>query len=206
MKTEDIYIEIVEKLSQLKEDREALIETLNFLETKMADRNREENSENIPPKYEEAVAQITESLNNGFTCFLNPETLEIELASNSGLYGLSETEYDEQNDDMVDEFDLDYPGWDSYIRFEPFGRNDMLNMMEKYVSLLHDDNLRSQLENISDKEELVAQFDEMMQRTENSEDWNGFRKREIERYVRNQLMSGLENKLSTEDDVYSLST
>lgn len=206
MKTEDIYIEIVEKLSQLKEDREVLIEVLNFLETKIPDGAQEEDSAAIPPEYEEVVAQITESLNNGFTCFLNPETLEIEQASNAGLYGLSETEYDEQNDDMVDEFDLDYPEWDSYIRFEPFGRNDMLNTMEKCVSFLHDDNLRSQLENISDKEELVARFDEIMQRTGNLEDWNGFRKREIERYVRSQLMSGLENTLTTEDDIYSLST
>jgi hypothetical protein len=206
MKTEDIYIEIVEKLFRIRDERKILIDVLNFLETKMFDHTQEEDSENIPEEYEDIAAQITESLNNGFTCFLNPGTLEIEQASNAGLFGLSETEYDEQNDDMVDEFDFAYPEWDSYIRFEPFGRNDMLNTMEKCVSFLHDDILKSQLENISDKEELVEQFDEIMQRTGNSDSWNAFRKREIGRYVRNQLMSGPENKLTTEDDIYSLST
>lgn len=206
MKTEDIYIEVAEKLSRIRENREALIEVLNFLETRMPDQVQEEDTENNPAEYEDIVSQITESLNNGFACFLNPETLEIEQASNQGLFGLSETEYDEQNDDMVDEFDLDYPEWDSYIRFEPFGRNDLLNTMEKWVSFLHDDNLKSQLENISDKEGLVERFDEIMQRTGNTDEWNAFRKREIERYVRGQLMSGLENKLTTEDDIYSLST
>ncbi|MDR2917105.1 MAG: hypothetical protein LBV74_20115 [Tannerella sp.] len=204
MKTEEIYLDIVEKLSRIRENREILIEVLNFLEAKMSDDTGSDNQ--IPPEYADIIEQITEALNDGFACFLNPETLEVEQVSNSGLFGVSETEYDEQNDDMVDEFGLDYPEWGSYVRFEPFGRNDMLNVMEKYVDLLHDDTLRIQLENLSDDDGIVDRFDGIMERTGNMEDWNSFKKKEIENYVTSHLMSGLENKLSTEDDIYSLST
>lgn len=206
MKTEEIYDDIVGKLSHIRQNREKLIEVLNFLETKTADDAGRNAEDNIPPEYADIIMQITEALDDGFVCFLNPETLEVEQASNSGLFGVSETEYDEQNDDMVDEFGLDYPEWRAYVRFEPFGRNDLLNVMEGYVEQLQDDTLRTQLENLSDKEELVTEFDEIMERTGNTENWNSFRKKEIGNYVTSHLMSGLENKLSTEDDIYSLST
>ncbi len=205
MKTEEIYLDIVEKLSRIKENRGILVEVLDFLEEKISN-EMEDTDDQIPPEYADLIEQITEALNNGFVCFLNPETLELEQVSNSGLFGVSETEYDEQHDDMVDEFGLDYPEWESYVRFEPFGRDDMLDIMGKYVDLLHDNALKIQLENLPDDERVVDQFDRIMERTGNMDDWNSFKKKEIENYVTSHLMSRLENKLSTEDDIYSLST
>lgn len=205
MNTEDIYIDIVGKLSLIKDDKVRLTEVLNFLENQTLKGLNKEDTPEIPEDYESIVNQITEAVNNGFICFFNPDTLEIEQAADTGFYGFTGTEFAEQNEDIVDEYGLNYTQWDRYIRFEPFGRNDLINRIDQFVNQLNDQNLKSQLENIEDKEELFNQFNEIMERTGYIDDWNLYRRDEAESYVKSKLISSIKTKTDTEDSIYSLS-
>lgn len=205
MKAEALYIEVINKLSQIRNDEEKLrviLERVNHVLEEV----KQEGTPKIPAEYESIVTQIAESLWNGFICFLNPETLEIEQVADEGYYGFTEAEYDEQNEDMVDEYGLTYPEWDRYVRFEPFGRNDLLNRIDQFIQDLGDEPLRTQLGDFSDTEELIRQFPEILERTGYTRDWTIFLKSEIEVYVKDQLIDTLEKKTNSEEDIYSLSS
>ncbi|MCD7898960.1 MAG: hypothetical protein LUH22_03545 [Bacteroides sp.] len=205
MNLEDKYIDIIEKTYSTEENEEELRNELYDLDKDEFNQKHKEEVMYVPHEYDCIVEQITNALYSGFDCYLNPETLEIEQASNLGYIAFTEAEYSEQNEDLIDEFGLSYPEWDSYIRFEPFSRNDLLNRMESFVSQLNDQDLKTQLENLSNKEEYIREFNGIMERTGHLEEWNTFRKKEIENYVKNQLMRGLQINTDTEEDVYSLS-
>ncbi|MDU1905018.1 MAG: hypothetical protein E6772_09560 [Dysgonomonas sp.] len=203
MNTEDIYIDIVGKLSLIKEDKVKLTEVLNFLENQTLKGISKEEPEGIPEDYESIVNQITEAVNNGFICFFNPDTLEIEQAADTGFYGFTEAEFGDQNEDMVDEYGLTYTEWDRYIKFEPFGKDDIINRMEQFVDQLNDQSLKTQLEDIDDTEELFSKFNGIMERTGYSDDWELYKRNEIEDYVKSQLISSLKSYPDTDGDIYS---
>jgi len=75
--------------------------------------------------------------------------------------------------------------------------------MDIFINQLKDNTLKSQLENITDKEELYREFRNIMERTGQLGSWNKFRRKEIEDYVKNILVNNLGNEVATDDDVYS---
>ncbi len=158
----------------------------------------------IPMEYESVIEQITEAAFNGYVSFLNPETLEIEQVAGEGVYDIIGDEFPEQNDDMIDEYGLNYTDWDSYIRFEPFGRNDTLNRIDLFIKNMDDEILQSQLEGFSDSEELYQQFPSILERTGHTEDWNFFKRNEIESYVKSQLVDTIRRRTSATEDVYTI--
>lgn len=203
MKTEDKYEKLVEELIPVLDSDEKITEALNRLDRQELDELDQRNVYEIPAKYENIAEEITQAVYNGFICFLNPDTLEFEQALCKGYYEFVGPEYDEQNEDILDEQGLAYGDWDSYIRFEPFNRNDLLNRIDIFVDQLHDENLKSQLENITNKQELIRQFRGIMERTGHLGAWNSYRRKEIENYVKTQLVSNLGMEKTTEDEIYS---
>lgn len=203
MKTEDKYEKLVEDLIPVLDSDEKITEALNRLDRQELEQLDQRNEYEIPAKYENIAEEITQAVYNGFICFLNPDTLEFEQASCKGYYEFVGPEYDEQNEDIIDEQGLAYADWDSYIRFEPFNRNDLLNRIDIFVDQLHDENLKSQLENITDKQELIRQFRGIMERTGHLGAWNSYRRKEIENYVKTQLVSNLGVNTTTDDEIYS---
>lgn len=203
MRSKDKYKNLVEELSPLMDSDEKITEALRRMDEQELEELDRRNGNEVPHRYKSIVGQITEAVYNGFICFLNPETLEFEQASCKGYYEFVGSEVDELNDDMIDEQGLTYTEWDSYIRFEPFGRNDSLDRIEKFVDGLNNNELKLQLENLTDKEELYRSFRGIMERTGLLEAWNSFRRKEIENYVKNKLISNLGDDRTTNDDVYS---
>ncbi|WP_029902503.1 hypothetical protein [Prevotella sp. 10(H)] len=165
--------------------------------------NRNEALE-IPFEYESIVEQITESVFNGYVCFLNPETLEIEQVADEGTLGMSDSEYAEQNDDMIDEFGLNYTQWDNYIRFEPFSRDDMMNRIDDFITSLNDQKLQSQLEDFPDEAELFNLFPAILERTGKTLDWNVFLRNEIEAYVKSQLSDTIRRHTDSNNEIYDV--
>jgi len=203
MRDKDKYRKIVRELTPIMDSDEKITEALNRLDKQELEALDRKNGFEIPDKYITVAKQITESVYNGFICFLNPETLEMEQASCEGYYEFLGKEYDEQNEDMIIEQGLTYTEWDSYIRFQPFNRNDLINRIDTFINLMNDDSLKSQLENITDKEELYRKFRGIMERTGLLGQWNSFRRKEIEAYVKSQLIDNLGSEVTTNDDIYS---
>jgi len=203
---ENIYTDILDKLSRIKDDKEKLTDVLYYLEaSELNNINLDDNSgDELSYEYQSIVNQITDALYNGFVCYLNPETLEIEQASGEGYYGYVGAEISEQNDDMIDEFGLSYPQWDSYVRFEPFNRTDLVNRMQRFLDKLRIDKSDSLFDDDVDEEGIIAKFYNFIERNGYLEEWNSFKRDEIESYVRNNLVSVLENRVDASKDIYSL--
>ncbi len=53
----------------------------------------------------------------------------------------------EQNEDMLDEFALDYIKWDEYIRFDPFGRRSYGQLWRSFAVEIDDEKLGEKLQN-----------------------------------------------------------
>jgi len=158
----------------------------------------------IPFEYTSIVEQITEAVYNGYVCYLNPETLEIEQAADEGTLGMSDSEYAEQNEDMIDEFGLNYTQWDSYIRFEPFSRDDMMNRVDDFINNMDDQKLKSQLDDFLDEEELFNQFPDILERTGHTIDWNVFLRNEIESYVKSQVSETIKRHTDSNNEIYNV--
>lgn len=159
---------------------------------------------NIPFEYESVVEQITEAIYNGFVCYLNPDTLEIEQVSEDDSYNLPGAEYAELNEDMMDEYDLNYIKWDAYIRLEPFGRDDLINRIDQFIINMDDEKLKNQLEDFEDKEELLSEFPSILERTEHTLDWNMFYRNEIESYVKSQIIDTIRRGANANQDIYTI--
>ncbi len=206
MKTPEIYGELLDKISLIKHDKEKLMMLMNQIDGFQTTTSQQKIPQAPAADYESIVVQIAEALDNGFICFLNPDTMEIEQVADEGFFSYTEAEYDEQNEDMVDEYGLNYTGWKSYIRFEPFSREDLLDRIETFIMDLEDSKLKKQLEEFTDTEELLRQFPDILERTGHTEEWNQFKRGELETYVKDQLRETVEDETETTDSIYSLSS
>ena len=117
---------------------------------------------------------------------------------------MSESEIAEQNEDMMDEFGLNYTQWDSHIRFEPFSRDDMMNRVDEFITNLEDKKLKNQLEEFTDDEELFDQFPAILERTGYTLDWNIFLRNEIEAYVKGQISETLRRHTDSNNEIYEV--
>lgn len=191
MDAQHLYKDILGMLTIIKDDEKKLLNVLTCVEdqiigTEKQSRRRDE----ISPDYKDTILQIADSLYNGFICYLNPDTLEIEQVQRDTY--LDNDDYSELNDDMLDEYDLNFMKWDSYIKFEPPGPNDLLRMMEKYVSQLKDSLVGFKLVCALDDIAPISSFMKAVNECKQEEDWTEFRQKETVNYVNDILMNKLQ--------------
>lgn len=184
-----LYRDIQSMLTIIKDDEKKLMAVLTCLEDQILGDENPKKEDEILPGCESTVQQIADALYNGFVCYLNPETLEIEQIAQDTYFDADSIS--EQNDDMLDEYALDFMKWDSYIKFEPPGPNELLVMMEKYVSQLQDSLIGSRLVSALDDLTPVTSFQKMVTECGQEDDWMDFRRQETATYVNGILMEQL---------------
>lgn len=189
MEADKLYNEIVGMLSIIKNDEKRLMAVLHCVEDQIvgSDQNRKENE--ISPDFKDVICQIADQINKGMICYLNPETMEFEIVEQDTTY--DPVNFSELNDDIVDEYDMSYMKWDSYIKFEPPGTTDLIRMMEKYVSQLKDSKVGSKLVSALDDLTPVNSFMNAIQETNCNNDWEEFRRQETINYVNDVLTNKL---------------
>jgi hypothetical protein len=199
MRTEELYQYILEKLYNIKDDKVKLTHLLNWLDEEDLDEINGYVPGEIPEEYKSIISQITDALNKGFVCFLNPYTFEIEQVQGKGIFDYEE--YEEQNEDMIDEYGLNYIKWDDYIKFEPFDRTELLGKMEKFVFRSGDNKLKQQLGTDIEEERPIFRCMKVFEKAGRMEDWLSFKRAEAEAYVMNRLATGLKERRLTEESV-----
>lgn len=204
MKTVNNYTDIKDNLSLSEENTKQVTPIGSSIDGLGEEIEISQPSEEIPEEYLSIISQITDAVNNGFIVYFNPDTLEIEQISGEGDYEPAGIEYSEQNEDMIDEFGLNYTEWDNFIRFEPFGRDDVLSRIDIFVNRMDNPDLNSKLEKYIDRDELLERFPSILEKTDYREDWDTYKREEIESYVRSQVVGTLSRKVENDDDVYSL--
>lgn len=181
-------------LNMIKNDEDKLREALTFLEDQQLSKHHTDPLVEVPEDCRATVHQIADALENGFVCFLNPETLEIEQLEQNTYY--PNEDYEELNEDRMDEFDLNYKTWDNMIRFEPLNVNEIYLIMEKYVAQREDGELTRRLEDSLSNEKPLNSFRKIIDECGFTlkEDWQDYKKCAIIEYVTAKLLNELRSK------------
>lgn len=185
---------IITMLMVIKYDQHKLLRLLNFIEDEIIDKKEDKNESNVVSEYKTVIPQIMEALNNGFIVYLNPETMEMEQVESETVFNLEE--FQEQNDDRLDDFELNYATWDDYIKFEPLGFDDITTLTEDFTRDLADTELATRLEDALSIEESLDDFMAIVNSTEKTRKmWDNYINKAREDYVCNQLVSNLKNEV-----------
>ncbi len=195
--------DITQMLIPIKNDKNKLLRVLNFLENEIIEKNEDKDECEVVRDYQPLITEIIESVENGFTVYLNPETMQIDQVEESTIFDMEE--FEEQNDDLLDEYEMDYMRWDNYIKFEPFTPDDYNMLMEDFIHSLDDISLANELEDILSIEESYDEFYKIINTSDiNREKWENFKKKTLENNVRSQLLGELKD-LEREVDIPGVS-
>ncbi|MCC8186539.1 MAG: hypothetical protein LIP08_03230 [Bacteroides sp.] len=185
MKTKELYKEVSSMLYLIRNDEKKLSQVFNLLEELDAGTPSHEIPSPGSSDYSSIVMQIADAVNEGYICFFNPDTEEIEQVACEGYFDY--VEIAEQNEDMIDEFDLNYMNWDHYIRIDPLQKEDLRLIMEKYVNEMDDNKLSAQLRNVLETDQPLRNFLKKLKEAAKEDVWNVFKKQEIINYVKERL-------------------
>ncbi|NDV60505.1 hypothetical protein [Bacteroides sp. 519] len=158
MELQLLYKDILGMLTVIKNDENKLQTVLTYLKDQVLGSYKSNRKGETTPEYKASILQIADSLFNGYECYLNPETLEMEQVQN-----------------------------ESSIKFEPPCPNELLCMMEKYVGQLKDNLVGFKLVSALEEPTPISSFLKSIDKCGQEEDWMEFRKQETIAYVNNKL-------------------
>jgi len=194
MKTDKLLQEIMQIIHEVKDDEKELQRILDFLHEDMNNPLEDEPEEQLPEKYNAVVKDVAGSIDAGFVCFLNTDTLEIdefprELLSNSYLYTMN-------TGVSLDELNLKYTQWENYITIEPLEGNESFRIMEKYAEQLDNARLRAQLVNALYNPKPFANFKRIIDNSDYRQDWFDFKDNQLQDYVKTMIEINMPDKHS----------
>ncbi|MBI4645185.1 MAG: hypothetical protein HY738_00990 [Bacteroidia bacterium] len=198
MKTNDLLDEILQILYTVKEDRDKLEKILRFFKDEVYEEPEEPEEIELPEKYKKVVSQIADSIDAGFICYLNPETLETENIPQEMIN--NPYEFEAMTGESLDSMDLQHSKWESCITFEPLESHESFKIMEQFVKSIADRRLREKLINALDRRKPFANFKAIIDNSPYRQDWFDFKKQWLENHVKELLLM----KLEEEQDNYKI--
>jgi len=192
MKAPKLLEEILQIIHEVKDDEKELQRILDFLHEDMNNPLEDEPAEQLPEKYNGVVKEVASSIDAGFVCFLNTDTLEIdeyprELLSNSYLYKMN-------SGVSLDELNLKYTQWENYITIEPLETNESFRIMEKYAEQVDNSRLRAQLVNAIYNPKPFANFKRIIDNSDFRQDWFDFKDMQLQDYVKTMIEINVQRK------------
>ncbi|SFE64670.1 UPF0158 family protein [Thermophagus xiamenensis] len=173
MSKERLLDQILGILRLIKDDRKKLEKLLDFMMEEIYEEPEE--AVNIPPKYKKIVKEIAESIDTGFICFLNLDTLETESIPNDEDY-LFEFE------SAAEEFGegLKYSEWEHCIKFEPLPSYEAFKIMEDFIDVVDDDKVRNRLINALNRRKPFANFKNVIDSSQYRQAWFDYKQQQLE--------------------------
>lgn len=191
---EDIIpMDIIEMITAIKDDDNKLLRTLHFIEDEILEKKVDKDEDMIVDEYKNICSQVINGMEAGFISYINPDTLAIEQVQSATVY--DPQEFEEQNDDILDEYQLEYMKWDDYITFEPLGPDDINTMREDFIRQQPDRKFAEKLEDALTLEESADKFNQLIESSEERQQaWESFQKKATENYVRTHLIEELKKR------------
>jgi hypothetical protein len=189
MEASKLYNDIQELLLVIKDDEEKLMNVISYLEKLILNEYKTENKKALPEEYKDTILQIADAIDTGVVCFLNPETMEIEQVQNRTIFDLNE--YEEQNDDMLDEFGMNYFNWDDYIKFEPLERDEIYRIMENFITQQDNVKFAEKLEDVLSSPQPEIGFIKAVREFGQNDQWVKYKKQETINHVKAKLLNEL---------------
>ena len=176
-------------IREIKDDENQLEKVLTFLQRDITISEEEERVQ-LPEKFDKVVDEIVSSLDAGFVCFLNPETIEMEEVPNDLI--MDPEEFEACTGETIDSWGLKHETWDKCITIEPLKSNDSFNIMEQFTDQLENSILKNQLINALNNRKPFANFKRIIDDSEIREDWFKFK----HMWMKNHISELIDNELN----------
>ncbi len=167
-------------LSSVKDDEEKLAKILSFLEAEILPEIEEEDDTiEIPEKFEAVVDDIAQGLEASMVCHLNLMTLEVEELPKNYL--------DEILIEDEEGFEIKHTEWEHVLSFEPLDSSEGFRMMVNFARQIDNDQIRGSLLDILDRKKPFANFNYFIHNSKYREDWFAFKNETYKQHVRQQI-------------------
>ncbi len=174
MKTKQLLDQILAILSQVRDNKEKLQKLLDFIEHEIYE--EPDDTILIPEKNQKTVSEIAQHIDWGLTCFLNPETEEIEFVpkdlANPTIYELTTGE------DYEDTFK--HLSWKKCIIVEPPESGESFYIMEHFVDEVNDKRLRDSRVNALNRKRPFANFKQIVESSCFRQAWFDSKQQQLE--------------------------
>lgn len=153
----------------------------------------------LPEKFASVINPIAQSIDAGFSCFLNPETLEMEdvpkmLIDNSH-------EFEMLTRHSADEEELKHESWQEYYTFEPLDSHESFLIMQNFTENLNDEILREELFDALNNKSPFANFKRVIDKRELSGHWFPYKMEYLEDHVKQIIYSEIHENKENHDDI-----
>lgn len=195
MSPKQLLYNIQNMLWNVSNNKHALEKIHKFLKNEIIDANCKvcdmeiEESNIISEKHKEVVSKIAESIDSGFICHINNDTLQYVEEQNN--------EYDALDTEELDEFAASPNQWKNYITIDPMSSNELFSIMEAFVEIIPDKKFKEKLQEKLHKHKSYDNFIETIESSPFRKQWKDFKHKQIMEYVYNVLW---ENNLVEDDE------
>ncbi|MCD7974095.1 MAG: hypothetical protein LUG18_15770 [Candidatus Azobacteroides sp.] len=186
MNTTDLHDNIVSMISQYKHDEKKLLSIFTILENEFLAGENDSDNQELPEEYKDIAAKIVNAMDRNFISLLNPETLEVELVNNDGLF--NPEGFVAEDDDELSDYDLHYRTWSRFVRFDPLSYDETYNLMENFIHSLNDPKLSDRLEDVYNKRISYENFSYFVENSKYRKNWLNFKHDYMETMVKSKLL------------------
>ena len=181
MNTQQLKDEILGMLKSVWDDQQKLQRIRDFLIEEIYE--EQDAVDKIPEQYQEVVKEIAGYVDCGLTCFLNPDTLELEYATEEELMAMDDPE--EYESITGESFDgtLNFESWEKCITVEKPESHESFGIMESFTNQLTDNFLQNKLVNALNNRKPFANFNHIIHNSKFKEEWFAFKQQCLETWV-----------------------
>lgn len=130
--------------------------------------------------------EIASNLESGLVSYVNYETLEVELIPADFVDDL-----DEYKSICGDDIEIQHLNWDSYFWITPPSSSVSYTFMEDFVEAQKDCALKTELQQVLQKNKPFARFNSIIHVCEFREAWFEFRAQCYQKYVYNEMVEAV---------------
>lgn len=192
MVTQELMDEILPIIYSIKEDNRKLQRILDFLHEEIYEETDYLDEIELPDKYKKVVSEIADSIECGFVCFLNLETLESEEFPKEMLN--DPEEFEAMTGQSIKSLETKHTSWNKYISIEPLDSFEDFQIMKQFTNMTEDERVQNRLSNALESRKPFANFINILDNTEYLHVWYKFKKQFMRDHVKEMLLLGLGNE------------
>lgn len=136
----------------------------------------------LPEKFAACIKPIAQSIEAGFICYLNPETLEIEDIPKSLMD--NPDEYKMTTGLGLEDEEMEHEKWDECYTFNPLEPDEAFEIMEAFAENGDDEILQEELFYVLANHNPSANFKAVIQNSGESDNWSRFKQKWLEDRVK----------------------
>jgi len=152
----------------------------------------------IPHRFHKLIPGIAESIDAGFVCFLNEETLEVEEVPKALLD--DPLDFERTTGFGMGDHQMKHENWCSYFKFEPLESHDSFKIMEAFAEYLEDENFQDTLFHVLSHKRPFANFKWKIDNSPYRQDWFDFKQEWLEDHIKRTLHYGSNELKKTEPE------